>query len=87
MDLTEDKKSGMSTVDPLRMGPVPEVAGHNVEMAKLEKLDIFNMIVTLGLTNCRSKFYKEAKESFAVVHTGETALYGNIILTKGVVAS
>ena len=30
-------------------------------------------------------FYKQAKESFAVVHTGETALYGNIILQKGVI--
>merc|ERR1719378_765985 len=27
----------------------------------------------------------QAKESFAVVHTGETALYGNIILQKGVI--
>ena len=33
----------------------------------------------------RFEFYKQAKESFAVVHTGETALYGNIILQKGVI--
>jgi hypothetical protein len=36
---------------------------------------------------CRSKFYELATKSFAVVHTGETALYGNIIITKGVVAN
>ena len=34
----------------------------------------------------RFEFYKQAKESFVVVHTGETALYGNIILQKGVIA-
>ena len=33
----------------------------------------------------RFKFYDRAKEAFAVVHTGETALYANIILKKGVV--
>ena len=32
----------------------------------------------------RFKFYEVAKEAFAVVATGEGALYGNIILTKGV---
>ena len=32
----------------------------------------------------RFEFYKQAKEAYAVVHTGETALYGNIILQKGV---
>ena len=33
----------------------------------------------------RFKFYERAKEAFAVVHTGETDLYANIILKKGVV--
>lgn len=33
----------------------------------------------------RGKFYLHAKEAYAVVHTGETAQYGNIILTKGIV--
>ncbi|XP_028402714.1 fucose mutarotase-like [Dendronephthya gigantea] len=31
----------------------------------------------------RFAFYERAKKSFAVVATGETALYGNIILVKG----
>ncbi|MGA7675028.1 MAG: L-fucose mutarotase [Rhizomicrobium sp.] len=32
----------------------------------------------------RFKFYERAKAAFAVVMTGETAKYGNIILKKGV---
>jgi L-fucose mutarotase len=32
----------------------------------------------------RFAFYERAKNAFAVVMTGETAKYGNIILTKGV---
>ncbi|XP_041371201.1 fucose mutarotase-like isoform X2 [Gigantopelta aegis] len=33
----------------------------------------------------RFKFYDRAKQAFAVVHTGETAQYGNIILKKGII--
>jgi L-fucose mutarotase len=33
----------------------------------------------------RFEFYERAKKAFAVVTTGETALYANIILKKGVV--
>ncbi len=33
----------------------------------------------------RFAFYERAKECYAVVATGETALYGNLILKKGVV--
>ncbi|GAU95417.1 hypothetical protein RvY_07038 [Ramazzottius varieornatus] len=32
----------------------------------------------------RFDFYERAKKAFAIVHTGEAALYGNIILKKGV---
>lgn len=32
----------------------------------------------------RFAFYDRAKKAFAVVATGESALYGNIILKKGV---
>jgi len=34
----------------------------------------------------RFAFYERAKKAFAIVQTGELRLYGNIILTKGVVA-
>lgn len=33
----------------------------------------------------RFAFYEKTKESFAVLATGETRLYGNVILKKGVV--
>ena len=32
----------------------------------------------------RFRFYELARDAFAIVHTGERRLYGNIILTKGV---
>jgi L-fucose mutarotase len=35
----------------------------------------------------RFKFYERAKAAFAVVATGETRLYGNLILKKGVIRS
>ena len=34
----------------------------------------------------RHEFYVEAKKTYCVVQTAETRLYGNIILSKGVVA-
>ncbi|XP_056387197.1 fucose mutarotase isoform X4 [Hyla sarda] len=34
----------------------------------------------------RFAFYERAKNAFAVVATGETALYGNLILKKGVIS-
>lgn len=33
----------------------------------------------------RFSFYEKAKEAYCVIATGETALYGNLILQKGVV--
>lgn len=34
----------------------------------------------------RFEFYQRAREAFAIVQTGERRLYGNIILTKGVLS-
>uniref|UniRef100_A0A8C4QD40 L-fucose mutarotase n=1 Tax=Eptatretus burgeri TaxID=7764 RepID=A0A8C4QD40_EPTBU len=34
----------------------------------------------------RFAFYERAKKAFAIVATGETALYGNLILKKGVIS-
>ncbi len=33
----------------------------------------------------RQKFYEEARKAYAVIATGETAIYANIMLQKGVV--
>ncbi|KAI9024251.1 RbsD-like domain-containing protein [Hyaloraphidium curvatum] len=43
--------------------------GRNVELQEVE----------------RFAFYERAKKAFAVVATGETALYGNIIVKKGII--
>ncbi|WP_322892350.1 MULTISPECIES: RbsD/FucU family protein [unclassified Yoonia] len=42
--------------------------------------------VTLSAID-RFDFYTRAKEAFAIVQTGETRLYGNIILKKGVIGA
>ena len=46
-------------------------------MASGEKFDDFENIE-------RFAFYEKAKKAYAVVMTGESALYANIILKKGV---
>ncbi|XP_076317022.1 fucose mutarotase-like isoform X1 [Tachypleus tridentatus] len=48
---------------------IHEVEGREVPIQEVERFD----------------FYEQAKAAFAIVHTGETAQYGNIILKKGVV--
>jgi L-fucose mutarotase len=48
---------------------IDEVAGNSVRIRSLE----------------RFAFYDRAKGAFAVVQTGESRLYGNIILKKGVI--
>ncbi|KAL4641085.1 fucose mutarotase [Arapaima gigas] len=35
----------------------------------------------------RFAFYQRAKKAFAVVATGETSLYGNLIIKKGIIAA
>ena len=72
MDLVnKDKNAGM-TAPPVwaqYQNIIDEAEGRRVEMNKIERFE----------------FYKQAKESFVIVHTGETALYGNLILQKGVI--
>ncbi|XP_071946794.1 fucose mutarotase-like isoform X2 [Antedon mediterranea] len=48
-----------------------EAEGRQIELRKVE----------------RFKFYDRARTAFAVVATGEKALYGNLILKKGVISS
>lgn len=51
-----------------------------------EYAEIINPYTTEGLTQVeRYAFYDRAKEAYAVVMSGESALYANIILKKGVV--
>ena len=48
-----------------------QTADTPVQIARLERFD----------------FYARAKSAFAIVQTGETRLYGNIILKKGVIGT
>ena len=49
---------------------INEAADHPAEISSLE----------------RFAFYDRARQGFAVVQTGETRLYGNIIVKKGIIA-
>lgn len=67
------------------MAPVEgDIADPEVEMSYLES--IRKSIPEIGSLHRieRFEFYKRAEAAFAVVMTGETRKYGNIILKKGV---
>ena len=55
-----------------------------VESSYLEKVKLSNPQIIATERIDRFAFYERAKNAFAVVMTGETAKYGNIILKKGV---
>ena len=55
-----------------------------VEKAYLKSIRITNPAISTILRIGRYQFYERAEKAFAVVMTGETAKYGNIILRKGV---
>ncbi|TNN58325.1 Fucose mutarotase [Liparis tanakae] len=70
MDLVDaDKQSGLSV--PV-WGAYTQLLAQAGSQSPLEKVERF-------------AFYERAKKAFAVVATGETALYGNLILKKGVI--
>ena len=55
-----------------------------VEESYLKSIHVTNPTVAPIQRIDRFEFYERAKKAFAVVMTGETAKYGNIILKKGV---
>ena len=60
------------TLDPLvEEGYLKSIHQTNPTVPSIERIERFS-------------FYERAKSAFAVVMTGETAKYGNIILKKGV---
>ncbi|XP_056292229.1 fucose mutarotase [Pseudoliparis swirei] len=70
MDLVDsDQQSGLSV--PV-WGTYTQLLGQAGSQSPIEKVERF-------------AFYERAKKAFAVVATGETALYGNLILKKGVI--
>ena len=56
----------------------------DVEKSYLERIHITNPNVSPVERIDRFDFYERTKKAFAVVMTGETAKYGNILLKKGV---
>ncbi|MDR0422344.1 MAG: L-fucose mutarotase [Proteiniphilum sp.] len=56
----------------------------DVERAYMESIRITNPGVAPVERTGRQAFYERTRSAFAVVITGETAKYGNIILKKGV---
>lgn len=76
-DFVDDAATVMKTVG---SDDVPEIV-HSFQ-------DIINELADnpTDLTRLeRFKFYERAKGAYAIVQTGEARLYGNIIITKGVV--
>lgn len=55
-----------------------------VEKGYLESIRITNPDAKAPIRIDRFDFYERAKSAYAVIVTGETAKYGNIILKKGV---
>ena len=55
-----------------------------VEASYLEKIKLTNPQISGTARIDRFDFYERAKNAFAVVMTGETAKYGNILIKKGV---
>ena len=75
-----DKPFAMMSVVPGTSTPTPVIwqtyerilRNHGHEPDKIEYMDRF-------------AFYDRAKEAFAIVATGESAVYANILLKKGVI--
>jgi L-fucose mutarotase len=69
----------------IMMEPVKgDVLDPDVEKRYLQGIQLTNPDISSVRRMERFEFYEQAKQAFAVVMTGETAKYGNIILKKGV---
>lgn len=69
----------------IMMAPVEgDQLDEQVEASYRERIEITHPHITKIQTIDRFEFYKRTQSAFAVVMTGETAKYGNIILKKGV---
>ena len=55
-----------------------------VEASYLKKIKLTNPQISATTRIDRFAFYERAEKAFAVIMTGETAKYGNILLKKGV---
>ena len=80
----------LDTYTPQPVGLMAVVPGDDVKPTIWE--DYKTVISKYEPDNCkiefieRFEFYERAKKAYAVIATGETAIYANILLKKGVVA-
>jgi L-fucose mutarotase len=67
-----------------------EVIGHPAERVPMHRVIAEALMDATGSNRLplleRHAFYRRASEAFAVVATGETGFYGNVIVRKGTVA-
>lgn len=71
-------ESPVALMDVVGDDPIPEIWDTYKEIIKKEgNMNIQHME--------RFEFYERAKKAYAIIATGETAIYANIILKKGVV--
>jgi L-fucose mutarotase len=69
----------------IMMEPVAgDLGGPEVESSYMKRITTTNPNIPPVKHLDRFAFYERAKNAFAIVMTGETAKYGNIILVKGV---
>ena len=79
-------------VDDFRNDPVRSMAVVGDETAKPEIVTAFEQLISSAegrsieaVALSRHEFYAEAQQAYAVVATGENRLYGNVLLSKGVI--
>ncbi len=69
----------------ITMAPVPgDTLDPDVEASYLKAIQVTNPQIKAFAREARFDFYERTRRAYAVVVTGETAKYGNIILKKGV---
>jgi L-fucose mutarotase len=77
-DFVESPIATMAVVDaPAAVPPVVREFHRLADRAEARALPVQPL--------AREHFYARAREAFAIVQTGETRLYGNVLLRKGVV--
>lgn len=83
----------------LKLFPLDTYVKHQVELMKVVEGDDITPVIWDDYKSILKKydsnvsidfkerfdFYEASKDCYAIVITGETALYGNIIITKGVI--
>ncbi|GKV65936.1 MULTISPECIES: RbsD/FucU family protein [unclassified Sporosarcina] len=80
LPLDDYEESGVKLMEPKENEGIPVIWNEYAEILKQTNND------HISLTKFeRFDFYKQAKKAYAIIATGEQALYANIILRKGVI--